>query len=326
MKAIIVESPGGADQLKMGEFPTPQPTAKELLVKVKATALNRADIFQREGKYPPPKGESPLLGLEMAGVVEQAGNACHTYQVGDRVSALLPSGGYAEYVVVPEALAIPIPENLSFEQAVAIPEVFLTAYQALFWIGNLQQDETVLIHAGASGVGTAAIQLAKIAGATVIITAGTDQKVEYCRQLGAAHGINYKQDDFAENVLIFTENKGVDMIIDFVGASYWQQNISAIALDGRWVILATLGGAKIEQVNLRKLFAKRVQLTCSTLRSRELAYKIDLTQEFAYHHLPHFATGELQPVVDRVFSWYDVVAAHRYMEANQNIGKIVLTI
>jgi tumor protein p53-inducible protein 3 len=185
MKAILVKEPGDADQLMLGTYQMPEPSDDELFVKVKATALNRADILQRRGFYPPPKGASPILGLEMAGIVEWVGPKCSDWKPGDRVFGLLPGGGYAEYAVIPEAMAMPIPENFSFEEAAAIPEVFLTAYQTLFWLGNLQEKETVLIHAGASGVGTAAIQLARGKGATVIITAGSEQKLAACLELVA---------------------------------------------------------------------------------------------------------------------------------------------
>ncbi len=325
MNAIIIKQPGGADQLEIGTFPTPEPVENELLVKVKATALNRADIMQRQGHYPPPEGASPILGLEMAGVVEAAGAACSRYTVGDRVCALLPGGGYAEYAVVPEALALPIPENLDYEQAAAIPEVFLTAYQCLLLIGRLQAGETVLIHAGASGVGTAAIQLAREAGARVFVTAGSERKLAVCRELGAEVAINYTHGSFAPAVLDATGKRGVNLVLDFVGASYWEQNISALALDGRMVLIALLGGATVAQVNLGALLGKRIQLTATTLRSRSVEYKIQLTRDFAGFALPRFADGRVKPVIDRVFPWEQASEAHQYMEANRNIGKIVLS-
>lgn len=324
MKAILVKEPGDADQLTLGTAPMPIPSDDELLVKVKASALNRADILQRKGFYPPPKGASPLLGLEMAGIVEQVGPKCYGWQPGDRVFGLLPGGGYAEYVTITDALAMPIPENFSFEHAAAIPEVFLTAYQALFWIAQLQAEEIVLIHAGASGVGTAAIQLVKETGATAIITAGTEQKLNACRALGAKIAINYKEGPFAQNVLDATQNRGVNIILDFIGASYWEQNLSVLATDGRWVIIATLGGSKVERIDLRVLMKKRAQITATTLRTRSHDYKARLTYDFSEFALPRLADGRLKPVIDRTFPWEEVVEAHRYMEANKNIGKIIL--
>jgi putative PIG3 family NAD(P)H quinone oxidoreductase len=326
MKAILVKEPGDAGQLIMGTYPIPEPSDDELLVKVKATALNRADIMQRQGRYPPPEGASLVLGLEMAGVVEWVGPKCSGWSPGDRVFGLLPGGGYAEYAVIPGAMAMPIPENFSFEEAAAIPEVFLTAYQTLFWLGNLQEKEVVLIHAGASGVGTAAIQLAREKGATVIITAGSEQKLAACRELGAKTAINYKEGSFAPKVLETTENRGVNLILDFVGAAYWEQNLSVLATDGRLVLISTLGGTKVERLDLRVLMKKRIQITATTLRARSQDYKVRLTWDLSEFVLPCFKDGRLQPVIDRIFPWEEVVQAHRYMEENKNIGKIILTI
>jgi NADPH:quinone reductase-like Zn-dependent oxidoreductase len=222
MKAILVKEPGDVDQLYIGEFPKPEPREGELLVKVKATALNRADLLQRRGKYPPPPGASTVIGLEMSGVVEDVGPRSSGWRPGDRVFGLLPGGGYAEYAVIHERMAVLIPENLSFEEAAAIPEVFLTAFQTLFWLGKLMEGERVLIHAGASGVGTAAIQLVREAGATSIVTASSKQKLEACRRLGAEIIINYKEGPFAPKILDTTEGRGVDLILDFVGAPYWR--------------------------------------------------------------------------------------------------------
>ncbi|MBD3306461.1 zinc-binding dehydrogenase [candidate division KSB3 bacterium] len=326
MQAVLVNEAGDADHLTLGSYPMPRPAEDELLVKVKATALNRADVMQRQGLYPPPKGASPILGLEMAGVVETVGSQCQGWQPGDRVFGLLPGGGYAEYAVIPGAMAMPIPEHFSFEDAAAITEVFLTAYQCLFWIARLQAGETVLIHAGASGVGTAAIQLVKAFGARAIVTAGTAQKLDACRNLGADVAINYKEGRFAEKVFEATDGQGVQVILDFVAAAYWEQNLTALAIDGRMVIIAALGGTKVDQVDLGSILKKRLQITGTSLRVRSLEYKIQLTREFADFALPRFADGRLKPVIDRVFAWDAVQEAHRYMEANKNIGKIVLTL
>lgn len=326
MKAILVKEPGEVDQLMIGEFPTPKPADDELLVKVKAAALNRADILQRQGRYPPPQGASPILGLDMAGVVAEVGARCTERRQGDKVFGLLSGGGYAEYATINEKMALPIPENLSFEAAASIPEAFLTAYQALFWLGKLQAKENVLIHAGASGVGTAAIQLVKEAGANAMVTAGSERKLDACRQLGATTAINYKESSFAPKVLAATDNRGVDLILDFVGAPYWEGNYTSLALDGRLILLATMGGSELEHFNLSSLMRKRIKLIGSTLRVRSLDYKIRLTQDFAAFALPRFADGRLKPVVDRIFPWEKVSEAHRYMEENLNIGKIVLKI
>jgi putative PIG3 family NAD(P)H quinone oxidoreductase len=324
MKAVLVAKPGGADQLYIGEVSRPEPKADEILVKVKATALNRADILQREGKYPPPPGSSPILGLEMAGVVEQVGEEClHLWKPGDRVFGLLPGGGYAEYAVIPGEMAMPVPKGFTFEEAAAIPEAFLTAYQCLVWIGGLKKGKSVLIHAGASGVGTAAIQLAKAMGARVFVTVGSEEKRAACLGLGADGAFNYKEGPFAEKVAA-AAGGGVDVVLDSIGASYWTQNLEVLNTDGRWVLISTLGGSRVEQVSLARLLAKRITLTGTTLRSRPREYKTRLNREFASFALPLLEQGTLRPVIDRVFPWEEVREAHRYMEQNKNIGKVVM--
>lgn len=327
MKAIQVEQSGGPEQLSMGEVLRPVPGPEELLVRVKAAAVNRADIFQREGNYPPPEGASQILGLDMAGVVEARGEKVDTsFDKGDPVFGLLPGGGYAEYAVIHQDMAMPIPSHFSFEEAAAVPEVFLTAYQALFWLGDFQTGQRVLIHAGASGVGTAAIQLARERQAAVIVTTSSGPKTEACMRLGATAAVNYETEAFAKVVQEVTDGTGVNVIIDFIGAPYWEANVEALALDGRVVLLAMLGGSVIERFKLRDLFRKRGQLITSTLRSRPLSYQIRLTREFAENMLPHLKEDGLEPVIDRVFPLTEVAEAHRYMEANQNVGKIVLTV
>jgi putative PIG3 family NAD(P)H quinone oxidoreductase len=326
MRAIIVDKPGGIEQLKAGECPVPIPGDGELLVKVKATAVNRADIFKRMGKYPGDTGTKKILGLEMAGVVEQAGSDCNGWKIGDRIFGLLPAGGYAEYAVIPGEMAMRIPDNLSFEQAASIPEVFLTAYQTLFWQGELKEGESVLIHAGASGVGTAAIQLAKHIGARVIVTAGSDEKLAVCRSLGADTAINYKRSSFDQEVRKVTGEQGVHVILDFVGASYWEQNLSSLAVDGRLVLISSLGGSRVDNVNLAAIYAKRITIIGTLLSPRSLAYKIQLTREFVRDVLPLFEEGKVKPVIDRIYPLEEVGEAHRRMEENKNIGKLVLTL
>jgi putative PIG3 family NAD(P)H quinone oxidoreductase len=326
MKVILVKEPGGVDQLTPGEYPAPSYHNDELLVRVKATALNRADILQREGKYPPPKGASPILGLEIAGVVEEVGANCSGWFRGDRVCALLAGGGYAEYTAIPAKMAIPIPDNLSFEEAAAIPETFLTAYQALYWLGNLQSDQHVLIHAGASGVGTAAIQLVKDAGSIPLITAGSAKKLDFCLRLGAKIAINYRDGLFASHILEATNERGVNIILDPVGAAYWEQNLQSLAIDGRLILLATMGGATVNQADLRQVLRKRLQIIGTTLRGRNKDYKIKLTKDFVKNIMPGFADGRLKAIIDSTFSWEEVAEAHNRMESNQNLGKIVLLV
>ncbi len=326
MKAIILSSPGDATQLHIADWETPVPQPDEILIKVAATALNRADILQREGKYPPPEGASPILGLEVSGEVAGTGRQVTRWKEGDRVFGLLPGGGYAEYAVMHEDMAMPVPEAFNLTEAAAIPEVFLTAYQALQWLAHLQAGERVLIHAGGSGVGTAAIQLARHMQASQILVTASAAKHAVCLTLGASQAIDYHTEGFREAVSRYTDGKGVDVIVDFVGGSYFEKNIQSLCTDGRLLLLATLSGGKVPGFDLRQLLQKRIQLTASTLRSRSRDYQINLTQDFARFALPLFQTGGLKPVIDRTFDWQEVQAAHRYMESNQNTGKIVLTL
>ena len=325
MRAVRVLEPGDPKHMTIGEVPTPAPGPNEVRVRVHATALNRADTFQRRGHYPPPDGASPILGLEMAGVVEEAGDRVIDWHEGDRVCSLLAGGGYAEQVVVHEDLLMAVPPGLSMRDAAAIPEVFLTAYQALHWLGGMQSGHEVLVHAGASGVGTAAIQLAKEAGAHPYITASAP-KHEVCRDLGAEATIDYESEDFAAQIEDRTNGEGVHIILDFIGAPYFHKNVASLAMDGRIVQLATLGGSTVEEVSLRALMAKRAHLLASTLRNRSLDYKVQLTQEFASDVLPTFVDGQLRPVIDSTYDWTEVADAHRRMENNENAGKIVLQV
>jgi len=326
MKAVLLNGHGGVEVLRIGEHPDPVLRDDELLVRVRATALNRADLLQRRGLYPPPQGVPDILGLEMAGEVVRVGPACQDFSAGDRVFGLLPGAGYAELVVLPSGMAMRIPDSLSFEQAAAIPEVFLTAYRNLFQVAGLSPGETVLVHAAASGVGTAAIQLIRVAGAASLVTAGSDEKIASCLSLGAQAGWNYRRGPFAPWVLEQTGGRGVDILLDFVGAPYFEQNLRSLATDGRMVVIGTLGGAQVEKFSLRDLMSKRLQITGAALRTMDLPRKIGLTQEFAGFALPRFANGRLVPMIDSVFDWNEVAKAHERMESNVNIGKIVLRV
>lgn len=320
MKAILVDEKN--QDLYISDVEDPVLKEGELLVRIKATAINRADLLQRKGLYPPPAGASTIIGLEMAGVVEEVGDGVIGWNQGDRVYALLPGGGYAEKVVIPAEMGMRIPDEMSFEQAAAIPEAFLTAYLNLIELGKLTSNEHVLIHAGASGVGTAAIQIAREIGATSIVTAGTAEKLDRCLSLGANYTVNYKEDDFSETVQKVTNGNGVQVILDFVGASYWEANIRSIGLDGRWIFVGSLGGRDVANVNLGPFLQKRIHFVGSTLRSRTTAFKIELTRKYE-----EFAKDKLlTPIIDRMYDWKDVAEAHQYMERNQNIGKIVLKV
>lgn len=326
MLAVLLKEYGTTENLYIGETKTPVIDAGDLLIRVHATALNRADLMQRRGMYPPPQGASEILGLEVAGEVEQVGENVTNWNVGDRVFALLPGGGYAQYAAVPEKMAMRIPDNLSYAEAAAIPEVFLTAYSNLYWLGGLKAGQTVLVHAGASGVGTAAIQLIREAEATSLVTAGSPEKLSYCTTLGAAAGWNYRQGAFLPFVEEQTNGAGVDIILDFIGAPYFGQNLQALATDGRLVIIGTMGGAEVDSVNLGYLLGRRLQVIGTALRSRSKTEKERLTQEFSAYALPKFEDGSLKPIVDTVFNWKDVADAHEFMEDNRNTGKIVLKV
>ena len=325
MKAILFHEPGDESQLYLSEVPDPEPQAGEVLIHVAATALNRADLLQREGKYPVPPGANPIMGLEVAGTVIEVGSEVTDVEIGDNVCALVNGGGYAQRIAVDRRMLLKLPERLSFTKAAAIPEVFLTAFQALHWIANLQAEDTVLIHAGASGVGTAAIQLVRLAGALPVVTASA-HKHEALEQLGAARCIDYHSEDFAEAVNDFTAGRGADIILDFVGGPYLQQNLQAAATDARIVSLAALGGARASDFSMAPFLRKRIQLTGTTMRSRTDDYRQRLTADFRERIWPHFADGQLQAVVDTIYDWEEVAAAHRYMASNANVGKIVLTI
>ncbi|MCL4126674.1 UNVERIFIED_CONTAM: hypothetical protein GTU68_023057 [Idotea baltica] len=325
MRAVLLKEFGAPDRMYHGDAPTPVLGRNEVLVKVHATALNRADTLQRKGKYPPPPGASSIMGLEFAGDVASLGSDVSSLKVGDRICGLLSGGGYAEYVTIHEDMSIAMPGEMLYEEAAAIPEVFLTAFQALSYLAELKEDETVLIHAGASGVGTAAIQLARELGAQDIYVTASAAKHDICKKLGAGLAIDYKSQNFKEVILNQTQNKGVDVIVDFMGASYFQKNINSLAQDGRMVMLAFMGGIQAE-VNLANILRKRLKIMGSTLRARTLDYKIQLTQDFTKFAMPLFESGAIRPVIDSVYNWNDVVEAHKHMEANKNKGKIVLKV
>lgn len=325
MRAIVIREPGGPEVLSLEEVPEPELGPGQIAIDVKATALNRADLLQRRGVYPPPKGESTLLGLECAGVVAAHGAGASGPPVGTRVMALLPGGGYAQRVVIPERMALPIPDALTFEQAAAIPEAFLTAQEALFALGRLEAGQAVLIHAAAGGVGSAAVQLAHAHGARVVATAGSRDKLDRVRGLGADTLVDYKAEDFAETVSQVTAGRGADVVLDFVGAAYFEKHMRCLAIGGRLVVIGVLGGVTAE-LNLAQLLMRRTQILGLVMRSRPVADKIAISRAFSRNWLPRFAGGALRPVVDSVFPLSDARAAHERMEQNANVGKIVLTV
>ena len=323
MKAITFATYGGPDVLRLEDVAEPTPTADELLVRVRASALNRADTMQRRGHYPPPPGESDILGLELAGEVETVGASASSFKPGDRVFGLVGGGGYAEKACIDYRMAMPIPDDWDFVKAAAVPEVFFTANETLFALGRLDKGETVLIHAGASGVGTAGIQMARQAGARVLVTVGSEEKVARTVALGAEAGINYKTTDFAARVLELTDGAGVDLVQDFIGAAYWQNNLKCLKTAGRLVLVGLMGGAKVE-ADLGLIMRKRLQVIGSVMRSQPLVNKIAITERFRSRWLPELESGRLQPLIDTSFPLAEAAAAHQYMEDNRNVGKIML--
>jgi tumor protein p53-inducible protein 3 len=325
MKAITFDAPGDPEVLHLADVPDLTPGPEDLLVRVRASALNRADTLQRRGNYPPPPGESEILGLELAGEVEAVGSAVRGFSAGDRVFGLVGGGGYADKALLHSQMAMRIPEAWSFETAAAVPEVYFTANETLFTLGELTQRETVLIHAGASGVGTAGLQMAKQAGARVFVTAGSAEKIARCTELGADAGIHYKEEDFAERVMALTDTAGVELVQDFIGAAYWDRNLRCLKVAGRMVMVGLMGGIKVE-ANLNVIMSKRLRIMGSVMRSQPLQNKIAITRRFQERWLPLLESGVLKPVIDTSFPLAEAAAAHRYMEENRNVGKILLTI
>jgi NADPH2:quinone reductase len=324
MQAAVVTEPGGPEVFEIQDVPEPVPGPEDVLVAVHATALNRADLLQRMGRYPGPRGtRDDIPGLEMSGIVEAVGDRVTAWKPGDRVMALLGGGGYGARVTVHERLLMPVPPNLDLDQAASIPEVFLTAYDALIAQCELAMGERVLIHAAGSGVGTAAIQLAAAQGCRIFGTAGSAKKLEQAAELGLNVGINYHDQDFAEVIAERTGGAGVHVVLDVIGAPYWEQNLRALGVRGRMVIVGTMGGAKLE-VNLGALMGKRLRVHGTVLRARPLEEKAALTQQFATRVLPLFQNETISPIVDRVFPLDEIGDAHRYMETNANFGKIVV--
>ena len=325
MTAIAIREPGGPEMLVPEQRPVPAPRPGEILVKVAAAGVNRPDVMQRRGLYPPPKGAPDIPGLEIAGAVVACGDGVTRWKIGDQVTALVVGGGYAEYCVAVEGHALPVPAGLSATQAAAIPETFFTVWHNVFERGGLKAGETLLVHGGSSGIGTAAIQLAKSFGARVIVTAGSAEKCEACRRLGADVAVDYKTEDFVAAVKQATDGKGADVILDMVGGDYVERNYEAAAVEGRIVQNAFQGAAKAT-VNYMRLMLKRLHHTGSTLRSRSNADKTAIARAIEAKVWPLVAAGKVRPVIDKTFPLAEAAAAHARMESSQHIGKIVLTV
>jgi NADPH2:quinone reductase len=325
MKAIEISKPGNPDVLVAVERPTPSPAPGEVLVRVAAAGVNRPDVMQRMGHYPPPPGVTDIPGLEVAGVIERVGDGVGDWRVGDRVTALVAGGGYAEYCVAPAPQCLPVPANVDVVHAAAIPETFFTVWTNVFERGRLKAGESILIHGGSSGIGTTAIQLAHALGARVFATAGSAEKCAACERLGAARAINYRDTDFVASVKEATGGTGVDVVLDMVGGDYFPRNMDALAMDGRLVSIAVLNGVKAT-INILTLMQRRLTLTGSTLRTRPVAEKGAIATALRRHVWPLLEAGTVSPVIHATFPLRDAAEAHRVMESGAHIGKLVLVV
>ncbi|AIA04634.1 NAD(P)H-quinone oxidoreductase [Streptomyces noursei] len=325
MRAITIPEPGGPEALVWAEVPDPQPAEGEVLIEVAASAVNRADLLQRQGFYDPPPGASPYPGLECSGRIAAVGPGVHGWAVGDEVCALLSGGGYAEKVAVPAGQVLPLPPGVDLVTAAALPEVACTVWSNVFMIAHLRPGETLLVHGGASGIGTMAIQLAKAVGARVAVTAGGPEKLARCAELGADVLIDYREQDFVQEIRKATEGKGADVILDIIGAKYLQKNVKALAVAGRLAIIGLQGGVKAE-LNLAALIAKRAAITGTGLRARPISEKSAIVAAVREHVWPLIGNGQVRPIVDRALPMAEAAEAHRILDASGHVGKVVLTV
>jgi putative PIG3 family NAD(P)H quinone oxidoreductase len=325
MKAILIETPGDEDCMQVGDAPSPKIFAGEIRIEVHAAGVNRADLLQRQGMYPTPPGASPILGLEASGIVSEVADGVSGFSVGDRVLALLPGGGYAEDVVVHAGSVMHLPDALSFEEGAGLAETLLTVYLNVFQLGGFSGPGSVLVHGGGSGIGTTTIDLVKRAGGTVIATAGSAEKCERCLALGADAVANYREDDWVEVVQNATEGRGVDVVLDSIGAPYLERNLRALAIDGALVLIGLMGGAQSE-ISLATLLIRRLRVIGSTLRSRTVEAKAELVAAFLETFGVDFAKGEIRPTIHRVFPLAEAPEAHRLMKSSEHFGKIILAV
>lgn len=325
MKQIIYGADGTPASMQVAEGAMPQPAPGELLIEVHFAGINRPDVLQRSGRYPPPPGASPILGLEVAGTVAALGEGVTAWKVSDRVTALVPGGGYAEYCVAPAAQALPIPAGLEMAEAAALPETWFTVWANLVDLGRLKAGERLLVHGGSSGIGLTAIQLARHLGVEVIVTVGSEEKARFCRGFGADHAINYREEDFVEKTKALTGGEGVDVVLDMVGAPYLQKDVALLRRDGRLLLIAFLEGSKAE-FDFMPVMLKRLSITGSTLRPRTLAEKAAIRDALLKHIWPQLAAGRLRPHLHATFPLSQAGDAHRLMESSRHIGKIVLEV
>ena len=324
MWCVEISEPGGPEVLKLVERPDPVPGPGDVLIRVAAAGINRPDVLQRRGAYPPPPGASDLPGLEVAGTIAAAGAGVEGWRTGDAVCALVSGGGYATMCVAPAPQCLRVPATLDLVAAAAIPETFFTVWTNVFDRGRLQAGETALFHGGTSGIGTTAIQLAKARGAMVFATAGSDDKVRACETLGARRGINYRTEDFVKVIRDVTGGKGVDLILDIMGGSYLNRNLAALAVDGRLVQIGLMGGESAS-IDLRRVLGRRLTITGSTLRPRSVGEKGAIAAALAREVWPLLEAGTVKPIVYKTFTLADAAAAHHLMESSEHVGKIVLT-
>jgi NADPH2:quinone reductase len=324
MKFVDFPHPGGPEVVRLAETLAPAPGPGEVLIRVYAAGVNRPDLLQRQGNYPPPPGASPILGLEVAGTIAEAGPASR-WKLGDKVCALVPGGGYAEYCVTPEPQVLPIPTGLSWIEAAGIPETFFTVWANVFQIGELETQQRFLVHGGTSGIGTTAIQLAHAIGAYVYTTAGTDEKCAACLRLGATAAINYRRQDFVQEIRALTDGKGVHLVLDIIGGDYTARNIECLAPRGKLVQIAVQQSPEA-RINLARIMQKRLILTGSTMRPRSVSDKNQIARELEEHVWPMLESGRVKVIVDRVFPFAEVAEAHRYLESGEHIGKVILKV
>jgi NADPH:quinone reductase len=325
MKIIDVPQPGGPEALVLAQRDIPQPTDGQVLIQVVAAGVNRADVLQRRGVYPAPAGAADYPGLEVSGRIHAIGNQVTEFNVGDQVCALLQGGGYAEYCVAPVEQVLPLPAGVDLQSAASIPETFFTVWSNVFMFGRLADGETLLVHGGSSGIGSAAIQLATILGHRVFATAGSDEKCRYCIGLGAVNALNYKNGDFVAGVRAANGGRGIDVVLDMIAGEYTARNVAVLADEGRLVIIATQGGAE-SKIDVGRLMGKRASITGSTLRPRNVAFKASVKRQLLSQVWPLWREGRLRITIDRVFPLAEAAAAHRHMESSAHMGKILLAV
>jgi NADPH2:quinone reductase len=326
MSYVATDGAGGPEVMRLARGPVPQPRADEVLIRVQAAGVNRPDVAQRRGLYPPPPNASPILGLEVAGEVVAAGAEVRGLRTGERICALTNGGGYAEYCIAPAAQCLPWPAGYDAIRAAALPETYFTVWANVFMRGRLARGETLLVHGGSSGIGVTAIQLADAFGATVYATVGSEAKAQACRRLGATAAINYRAQDFLDEIMRLTGGRGVDVVLDMVGAPYFLRNLRALAIEGRLVQIAFLEGSKVEGFDLAPVMTRRLTITGSTLRPRSTAEKGAIAQALRENVWPLLAQGRCGPVIHKVFPLAEVAAAHTLMESSAHIGKIMLRV